>query len=103
MLVLSREIGETIHIGDNVTVTVVELRRHGAMRVRLGVDAPPDVRICRGAKQAATDDPQTRAERRLIAALREFFTHGPADSMAALSAIVARLATESNDGRLGDE
>lgn len=44
MLVLSRKPGESIHIGDDVTVTV--LKTSGGT-VRLGFEAPDDVRILR--------------------------------------------------------
>lgn len=44
MLVLSRKVGETILIGDNIAVTVVQV---GPGSVRLGVDAPHDVVIVR--------------------------------------------------------
>lgn len=44
MLILSRKKGETVHIGDNVTVTVLESRGN---RVWIGLDAPPSVRILR--------------------------------------------------------
>ena len=44
MLVLTRKIGEQIRIGDTVTVRVLEVR---GSQVRLGVDAPADVRIYR--------------------------------------------------------
>jgi carbon storage regulator len=44
MLVLSRKIGERIRIGDHVTLTVVRI--HGD-KVRLGIEAPPDVTIHR--------------------------------------------------------
>lgn len=44
MLVLSRKIGESIVIGSEVTVTVVEFRGD---QVRLGVDAPRSVQIYR--------------------------------------------------------
>jgi carbon storage regulator len=45
MLVLSRKIGETIHIGDEVRLTVVAVQGN---RVRLAFEAPPDVVILRG-------------------------------------------------------
>lgn len=45
MLVLSRKIGETISIGDNVTVKVV--RTQGG-RVQIAIDAPREVAIRRG-------------------------------------------------------
>ena len=44
MLVLSRKVNEVVHIGDNVTVTIVEVRGE---KVRLGFSAPKDVAIHR--------------------------------------------------------
>ena len=44
MLVLSRRIGESIVIGDDITVTVLEVR--GDV-VRLGIDAPRSVTVQR--------------------------------------------------------
>ena len=44
MLVLSRKIGETIEIGDNVVVTLVRLNGD---RARIGIEAPRDVVITR--------------------------------------------------------
>lgn len=44
MLVLSRRVGESIIIGDNVTVTVLEVR--GEV-VRIGIDAPRSVTVHR--------------------------------------------------------
>jgi carbon storage regulator len=44
MLILTRKVGETIRIGESVTVRVLEVR---GGQVRLGLDAPSDVRILR--------------------------------------------------------
>lgn len=44
MLVLSRKIGESIEIGGGIRVTVTEVR---GGRVRLSIQAPPDVRVFR--------------------------------------------------------
>lgn len=44
MLILTRKVGETIRIGDTVTVRVLEVR---GGQVRLGLEAPADVRILR--------------------------------------------------------
>jgi len=44
MLVLTRKLGEVIRVGDTVTVRVLEVKGN---HVRLGVDAPSDVRIYR--------------------------------------------------------
>lgn len=44
MLILSRKLGETILVGNNVTLTVVSI---GRGKVRLGVDAPRSVPVMR--------------------------------------------------------
>ena len=44
MLVLSRKINEVIQIGDDITVTVVEI---GNSQVRLGVSAPRQIPVSR--------------------------------------------------------
>jgi carbon storage regulator len=44
MLVLTRRSGERLRIGDNIWVTVVSVERG---KVRLGIDAPPDVLVLR--------------------------------------------------------
>jgi len=44
MLVLTRRVNERIVIGDDVTVTVLEVRGD---QVRLGIDAPRDVKVFR--------------------------------------------------------
>jgi carbon storage regulator len=65
MLVLSRKSGESIQIGDTITVRVIESRGN---RVRLGIDAPQDVDILRGE----------------LAEWREQWLERPADSEAQL-------------------
>ena len=44
MLVLSRKLGEVITIGEQISVTVLEVKDN---KVRLGIDAPQDMRIYR--------------------------------------------------------
>ncbi|MEE3240251.1 MAG: carbon storage regulator CsrA [Pseudomonadota bacterium] len=44
MLILTRRIGETLMIGDEVTVTVLGVKGN---QVRLGVNAPRDVAVHR--------------------------------------------------------
>lgn len=44
MLVLSRKKNESIIIGDNVTVTIVEIRGD---KVKIGIEAPVDVSVDR--------------------------------------------------------
>ena len=50
MLVLSRKVGERIHVGDNI---VLEIRRIAGNRVTLALDAPRTVRILRGELEPA--------------------------------------------------
>ena len=44
MLVLSRKENERIRVGESIVVTVVRL---GGDKVRLGIEAPPDVLVLR--------------------------------------------------------
>ena len=44
MLILTRRVGETLMIGDNVSVTVLRVKGN---QVRLGVNAPKDVSVHR--------------------------------------------------------
>ena len=44
MLILTRRVGETLMIGDDVTVTVLGVKGN---QVRIGVDAPKEVAVHR--------------------------------------------------------
>ena len=44
MLVLSRKTNQSIQIAENIQITILKI--HGD-RVRIGVDAPQDIRILR--------------------------------------------------------
>ena len=44
MLILTRKLGEVIRIGECIAVRVLEMRGN---QVRLGIEAPPEVRIYR--------------------------------------------------------
>jgi carbon storage regulator len=44
MLILTRRVGETLMIGDNVDVTVLGIRGN---QVRIGINAPKDVSVHR--------------------------------------------------------
>jgi len=44
MLILTRKIGETIVIGDDVTVSVLGIK---GCQVRIGINAPKDVQVYR--------------------------------------------------------
>jgi len=49
MLVLTRKIDEQIKIGDDITITIIKLRNN---QIRIGIDAPRDVRVLRGELEA---------------------------------------------------
>lgn len=44
MLTLTRKVGESIRIGDNIEIVVKEIRRN---HIRIGISAPKDVKIFR--------------------------------------------------------
>ena len=44
MLILTRKIGESILIGDNIRVTILEIR---GKQIRVGIDAPADIVVLR--------------------------------------------------------
>jgi len=47
MLLLGRNLGESIVIGDNIYITFVESDKSG-QKFKLAIDAPKDVKIVRG-------------------------------------------------------
>ena len=57
MLVLSRNTDEKIHIGDDIVITVVEVRGD---RVRIGIDAPREVSVHRQEIYEAIHNSQER-------------------------------------------
>ncbi len=44
MLILTRRIGETLHIGDEITVTILSTKNN---QVRIGINAPKDIAVHR--------------------------------------------------------
>jgi len=44
MLILTRAVGETITIGHNIRVTILSIK---GTQVRIGIEAPGDVRVLR--------------------------------------------------------
>ena len=60
MLVLTRKLQEKIHVGDDITITVVRIKGN---TVRVGIEAPSQVRVVRGEilqkdRQAAGSSPE---------------------------------------------
>jgi carbon storage regulator len=83
VLTLTREIGEKIVIGDDVVVTVISVSENG--RVRLGIEAPRQIRI-------------DRAEV-LERIRRENLEAGEASDRHAFAAYAARQANERSGAR----
>lgn len=44
MLVLSRQVGQSVRIGEEITVTVLNVRGN---HIRIGISAPPDLPVHR--------------------------------------------------------
>ncbi len=70
MLILTRRVGESVVIGEDVTVTVLGVKGN---QVRIGINAPKHVAVHReeiferiksgqGAAEGANDEPATRRE-----------------------------------------
>jgi carbon storage regulator CsrA len=68
MLVLSRKLNERIHIGDNVTVTILRVKGNA---VRIGVEAPRNVRVVRGELPPKSGDRPAASNRRDDASARD--------------------------------
>jgi len=60
MLVLSRRVGERLIIGDNIVITVIDVRSDG---VRIGIDAPREVRVNRAEELEAVQQANLEAAR----------------------------------------
>jgi carbon storage regulator len=72
MLILTRRVGESLKIGDEVTITVLRVKGD---QVRFGIDAPDTIRVLREelaerlereATAAASSDVPTTAEVEVI-------------------------------------
>ena len=98
MLVLTRKLQETIHICENITITIVRIQGN---TVRVGIEAPRDTRVLRGEVLA-------RDQVELTAAGAETPAANPSDSavvlkrrapLARLTANKPRLRVALPDGR----
>lgn len=60
MLLLTRKLGENIRIGDDVKITIVEVKGN---HVKLGIDAPPSVKVHREEIYERIQQERQKAER----------------------------------------
>ncbi len=97
MLVLSRRVGERLLIGDDIVVTVIEVRSDG---VRLGIEAPREVRVHRAEvldAVRASNAAAVEADAGTEAALKRLVPvalNGPAADEATKPAATKPLATD---------
>ena len=79
MLILGRKAGESLAIGDHITVAILSVEPGGG--VTLGIDAPRDMLILRKELQQAVSSNQeaasAEASAQLITALESVLTHPP--------------------------
>lgn len=71
MLVLSRKVGQSLIIGNDIVVRLLEIR---GQQIRLGVEAPPDVSVVREELHRAVADANkeaAQAEPRSVAAIAD--------------------------------
>jgi len=59
MLVLTRKVGERIHIGNSIVVTIVRIHHD---KVRIGIEAPPEVSVHREEVYLRIADESTTAQ-----------------------------------------
>jgi carbon storage regulator len=59
MLILSRKMGESIHLGDSVTVTVLGVARG---QVKIGIDAPREISVHRDEVYRRIQEQRKRAD-----------------------------------------
>lgn len=75
MLVLTRKSGESLIIGDEVTITVVEVRGN---QVKIGIDAPESVKVYREEllrKIVKENKDASKSDKNKLAILAKKFKH----------------------------
>jgi carbon storage regulator CsrA len=83
MLVLTRKLDEQILIGEDIKVTLLRVRGN---TVRIGIEAPRDVRIIRGELEPRDESSnETLLDSGQPSAREQAFAHPPTDRMDATS------------------
>ena len=104
MLVLTRKADEQILIGDDIKITLVRVRGNS---VRVGIEAPRDIRVVRGElekRDAVEADDVESVEREEVFAhpesqVRHRSKHRPANRLADVTGNVAsNVASDADEG-----
>lgn len=74
MLVLSRKLNQSIHIGDGISIRVVRIKGNS---IQLGIDAPKEVHVVRS--ELLERDAREPASAELLAAL-QVISQSPRDA-----------------------
>ena len=104
MLVLTRKLQERIHIGENITITLVRIQGN---TVRIGIEAPGDVRVVRGEVVARDAAELAAAETEPVAAAEPLVANASHTAvvlrrkapLGRITAGKARLRLAMTDGR----
>jgi carbon storage regulator len=77
MLILGRRVGDAILIDGDIRLVVLSCDKHG---VKLGIDAPPSVKILRGeiAARVAEENQRAQVSASSVAAMGALFGSGTA-------------------------
>ena len=59
MLILSRKVGETVYLNEDIEIKIVEV---SGDKVRLGIEAPKDVKVLRSELRQTMESNKTAAE-----------------------------------------
>lgn len=54
MLVVTRRVGEKVHIGDDITITLIK----AGANTKIGIEAPKDIRVMRDNAKQQMPKPQ---------------------------------------------
>jgi carbon storage regulator CsrA len=93
MLVLSRKQDQEIVIGDGIKITVLKIKGN---TIRLGIEAPRDVKVIRGELAAKPEVNHEKSEKTSEADVTIVFSNDPASPQANLDVIPFRKGDLSN-------